>query len=651
MKTTGYAALTLTIITLISAVSVFAETVETNDSGKLYIIEFRGEPDDAQIMELRSRGLKIVDHFGGDKYWVRADSSSAISDIPFIKKTAHPEINDKLALPVAVSASMAKPSDKITATVSFFEGMSYSQARSLIASLGGTVIDKQMLYGDRLTVELPAGSLVEAAMSDSVRAIENGPREKITLNMRSAKAASVVDARVDFGLYGSGIVGGIWDGGAVGSHPDLDGRIILGEKGKVSDHATHVAGTMVGNGAARPAAEGMAPQAKLVSFNFKGDVPSEMEAAIRNHGISFSNNSWSYSNGWSYHYILKLWIWWGDYYFGHYSSESAAYDKLVYDKDLVILFAAGNDRGEKGPTDYSVKYLNITTARGDDTPHPADGPYCSVDVTGSAKNVITIGAVKRNGKMSSFSSWGPTKDGRIKPEICAVGTQVLSTLPDGGYASWSGTSMATPAASGAVALLFEQYHNDLGRDPSAAEIRALLAATAKDIGKKGPDYSCGFGMMDVYTAAEIVAESADSGIIIRDTVRKAKKYRTKSYSFEISPNTKHLKVALAWIDPPAQPNAQKALVNDLDLRLRMAGDSDVKLPWLLDPSKPKALASRGNNDVDNIELVEVDNPGAGKWTIEVNAARLNKGNNQRFALVVVTDKQITGKVAEVKSSN
>jgi len=650
MKTTRFAKLLVSTVFLVLAISTLAIASSKSGSEKLYIVEFRGEPDEVQLEALRLRGMMIVDHYDSDKYWVRAETGTTAAAIPFIKKISNPEISDKITLPLAVSTAMTKPSDKVTATVLFFDGISYRQASSLISSMGGVVLDKQMLYGDRLTVELPAGSVAKTALSDSVRIIEAGPREKITLNMRSAKASNVVAARSNFGLYGSGVVGGIWDGGAVGNHPDLEGRIIRGEKSKVSDHATHVAGTIVGSGALRPSAEGMAPLASLVSFDFKGDVPSEMASAVRDYGISFSNNSWSYSNGWSYHYILKLWIWWGDFYFGHYSSESAAYDKLVYDDDLVILFAAGNDRGEKGPTDYSVKYLDITKARGDETPHPADGPYRSIDVTGSAKNVITVGAVKQNGRMSSFSSWGPTKDGRIKPEISTVGTQVLSTLPDGKYDSWSGTSMATPGVSGAVALLFEQYRNDIGRDPSAAEIRALLAVTAKDIGKKGPDYSCGFGLMDINSAAQLVADSTQSGIIIRDAVRKAKTHRSKSYSFEIAKGTKHLKVALAWIDPPAQPNAKKALVNDLNLRLRR--DSGVEeLPWILDPSKPKALATKGNNDVDNIELIEVHNPGGGKWTIEVNAERINKSNKQKFALVVFTDSGINGKVTEVKNTN
>jgi subtilisin family serine protease len=646
MKKSWITTLTITIAIVFSAAALASNSPNTNNRGGLYIVEFRGEPDDAQLALLADRGIKLVDHFGKNRFWVRASSAAEMDGLEFVKKAASPKISDKVDLPLTFAIGSARQSDKLETIITFFDDVTEREASALVASAGGTVLGKGMLYGNRMMVEMPSGAVARLAENNLVRAVEAGQREKILPNLRSAEVASVVQTRTDYGLYGSGVTGGIWDGGAVGSHPDLAGRVILGEKSKVSDHATHVAGTIAGSGLIRPDAEGMAPESKLISFNFNGDVPSEMAEAVKDYGISFSNNSWSYNNGWYYHSILKLWIWFGDYYFGRYTSESAAYDKLVYDTNLVIMFAAGNDRADKGPKDYSVKYLDLTIGRGNDVPRPADGPYCSIDVTGSAKNVITVGAVNNKGRMTSFSSWGPTRDGRIKPEVCTVGTGVLSTLPDGTYASWSGTSMATPATSGAVALLFEQYRKVIGRNPSAAEVRALLVATAIDTGTKGPDYSNGFGLLDIHEAAALVESSPEKGLIIRDSVRKAKSARTKQYTFEVAPGTKQLKVALAWIDPPAQPNADKALVNDLDLRLYPAEGGEAQLPWVLDPARPKAAATKGDNDVDNIELVEISTPRSGKWTIEVSADTLNKGQRQEFALVVFADQEILGKVSE-----
>ena len=615
------------------------------ERGGLLILQFGAEPSDENIQDLRSLGIELVNHLEGNTYWVRSQTSN-FEDLPFIQAVIRPAAADKVIPPVAHELSLKSPAEQMSLTVALFNDISYEKAREQIEVLGGRVFGDRMLIGGRILAELPADSVEALAGSELVRAVETGPREKITHNIRAARTSSIDKARNEFHLTGKGITGGIWDEGSVAWHPDLASRIIVAEKGKLSEHATHVAGTVIGNGDGRFDATGMAPEATLVSYNFRGDIPTEMASAVSEHNIAFANNSWSYANGWSYHSILKLWIWWGDYYFGHYSSESAAYDKLVHDTGLVVLFAAGNDRADKGT---SEKYLDPAMGRADDTPHPADGPYRTIDITSSAKNVISVGAVTSTGKMTGFSSWGPTKDGRIKPEVVAKGTKILSTLPDGGYAKWSGTSMATPTATGGIALLMEHFNNKLGRFPSAEEVRALIAATGKDLGRKGPDYCYGFGLLDELNAAKVIASTPEHNLIIRDKVRKAKTKRTASYRFRVTSGTKLLKVALAWIDPPAQPNAMLTLVNDLDLRLYRARGIKEYQPWILNGEEPVEPATYGVNNVDNIELVEVENPLAGEWIIEVSAGRLSEGNAQKFALAVFSDREINGKVEAILS--
>ena len=634
------------VILITTFISAFAsDTSLARSRNGLYIAEFNGELSDEQESLLLVRGIRILEYAGANKYWLKAGPYADLSDLEFVKSVKRAGNTDKVSRSLASVASLSSNESRLVATVSFFKGTSYREARALITSLGGKALQSEMLYGNRLHVDLPAAAIASLAENDAVLALEGPPRMKMAVNSIAAEATTVTNTRIDFGLSGDGVVGGIWDEGWIGEHPDLDGRTIAGEKSKVSDHATHVAGTIIGNGTHLAAAAGMAPTAKLVSYNFNGDVATEMAEAVRQHGIAFSNNSWTYANGWGYHSILKLWLWWGDGNFGRYNSESAAYDELVYKTDLIVLFAAGNDRTDVGTSEE--KYLDLTIGRGNDAPHPADGPYCTVDVTGSAKNVITVGAVDKNGKMTTFSSWGPTQDGRLKPEVCSVGYHVTSTMPGGQYATWSGTSMATPAASGAVALLVEEYRTRLGRNPSAAEIRALIAVTARDLGQPGPDYRHGFGMLDAHSAAALIADNDQNSQIITDRVRKAKAQRTKCYQIQVPAGSRDLKVALAWIDPPASPNAKHTLVNDLDLRLYRNGSDEVEMPYILDPAKPNASAKKGDNTVDNIELVEVMRPKAGVWTIEISADTFGKGNKQKFALVVTSNKGFTTPVTEV----
>jgi subtilisin family serine protease len=75
----------------------------------------------------------------------------------------------------------------------------------------------------------------------------------------------------------------------------------------------------------------------------------------------------------------------------------------------------------------------------------------------ASKNCLAIGNLQNNDQIASSSSRGPAEDGRIKPDICAVGSSVYSTQPGNTYASFSGTSMACPGVSGTLADLWQAY--------------------------------------------------------------------------------------------------------------------------------------------------------------------------------------------------
>lgn len=652
MKTTRkmqHALIVVMAILIIGAVqsdTFAAVQKERNESrNSLYILSFGQELSDAQAAALERAGATVVAARGQGEVLVQTPNITGVNALPFVKNSRKMNAEAKLQGLPALAASPASTAT-MDVVVSLTKRGDYSDLRTAVSTIGGSMVSRGLLFGRRAVVRIPVGSAAELAAWDAVLAVEPAGRQKVVHNFLAAKSSKINNARNSYGLTGEGIVGGIWDEGMIDPHQDLVGQFEQVQGKKVSAHSTHVAGTIVGTGAGMEKARGMAPDAHLYSYDFNGDVPSEMAEAVRSNKILFANNSWSFSNGWSYHYILKLWIWWGDYFFGHYSSESAAYDDMIAETGLVVLFAAGNDRGEKGTT--TEAYLDMTIGRGNTVPHGPDGPYRSIDVTGSAKNVITVGAVDAKGKMTSFSSWGPTKDGRVKPEIVADGSQVVSTVPGGGYEAYSGTSMATPAASGGIALLLEQYKRLTGDKASPALIRALLAASARDLGNPGPDYVYGFGLFDAYRAASLIEDSLEKDLIIEDSVTKAPANRTKYYRVNIEKGTSTLKIALAWIDPAAAPTAGPTLVNDLNLRIYRPDGSQEQLPFVLDPAAPEANATRGVNRIDNIELVNVDRPVAGEWIIEVSAARVSQGKSQAFALVVNSSDPIVSPVSEVK---
>jgi hypothetical protein len=455
-------------------------------------------------------------------------------------------------------------------------------------------------------------------------------------NINAARVSNVDDAQAaPYNLDGSGVRIGQWESGVPQiAHPDLIGRVsIIDTSADVKEHATHVAGTMIGDGSGDATAKGMAPSASLYSYDNHpdgDDVLSEMSDAVSTYLINLSNNSWYQITGWIWNlYGDNVWVWFGDAGFGAYTSDSQAWDQTVIDTDLVIAKLAGNDRYEEGDQPPVEGHYH-----GDDPinkhydVHPPDGGstgYDSIVPISSAKNIITVGAVGDSGYMSSFSSWGPLDDGRIKPDLVANGEGLLSTIPVNDYALSTGTSMSTPVVTGSAALVLQAYRDKFSADPSPAMVKALLVGTAAELGNIGPDYSNGWGMLDLKAAVDLI----DSG----DTYLKTGSVsngQTVEYPLSVSSTDKVLKVTTVWTDPAGTPGAAKALVNDIDLEL-VDPSATSHQPWKLNPSSPISAATRGINSLDNVEQVLVNFPQEGTWTIRITGTSVQ--GSQPFAVV------------------
>jgi len=118
--------------------------------------------------------------------------------------------------------------------------------------------------------------------------------------------------------------------------------------------------------------------------------------------------------------------------------------------------------------------------------------------------------------MSSFSNYGPTDDGRIKPDISAKGVNVSSCIStsDTAYSSFNGTSMATPAITGLIVLLQKHFNNVTGAYMKAATVRGLLCHSAREAGAyDGPDYEFGWGLADGLAAANLISNKGNTSII------------------------------------------------------------------------------------------------------------------------------------------
>jgi len=472
-------------------------------------------------------------------------------------------------------------------------------------------------------------------------------------NLIAAETVSVDEVwpggSVGLSLDGSGtLLGelGVWDaGGVLLSHQEFTGRATqIDSPGGTHYHSTHVAGTLIAEGTDSDA-QGMSYAATIAAYDWD-DAQTEMALAAA-AGMNVSSHSYGFATGWRW--SSGDWYWYGDtdisevedYGFGYYGERAQEWDQITYDAPYyTICKSAGNDRNDDGPTPGDGHYVWDNDA--DDwvwstTVRNADGwdsGYDTVSWFTTAKNIITVGAVEDipggysapgDVVTADFSGYGPTDDGRIKPDLVANGTGLYSCTDnnDSSYNSYSGTSMSTPNLAGALNLLVRHYedtHSD--ETPLASTMKAILVQTADEAGDyDGPDFKHGWGLLNTQTAAEFISDDgAGMELVIEGTLSDG---NSDVYYLEADGLTA-IRVTLAWTDPPGTTPApaldptDPMLVNDLDLRLQTYPTLVTYEPYLLDPANPDDAPGTGDNARDITEQVLLESYTGGEFSVVVS---------------------------------
>jgi hypothetical protein len=536
--------------------------------------------------------------------------------------------------------------------------LSQTETRAIAAKRGWTL---RHVHASGRTVEL--------------QAIINGmPRYYGSHNVDAADSVNTDECwpggSSGLGLTGDGIILGIWDGGSVSTgHAEFEARAQqIDSASSPSAHATHVAGTMIAGGTwpgdvsyPAGASRGAAYDATLRCYDWNDDLTEMATAAAA--GLRASNHSYGIVTGWidGDFGAGSGWYWFGDiavsavedHAFGRYSSTSQAWDQFACN-NVYYLFvrSAGNDRDEYPGAGVGHYYWNPVTedwAWSTDDRDP-DGDYDSISHAGIAKNGLTVGAVRdvsggygnpADVVMTTFSSWGPADDGRIKPDIVANGYELFSPSSPGTWALMSGTSMSTPNVTGSLGLLIQHWRetHPSSDDLRSATLKALVIHTADECGAAdGPDYRFGWGLLNTLQAAEVITADASSPLTISEWNRL-----NGDPAFELQITTDgaedELRVTMCWTDPPGTPpantldNPVKMLENDLDLRVE-SSSSTIYRPWRLDPASPAAAATTGDNSVDNVEQVVIASPGADDFIVRVSHKGALQGGAQAFSLII-----------------
>jgi serine protease AprX len=653
-----------------AAALMAANLISVDASGSNYILIQTNAPITKEDREkLTNIKVEILEYVPDDTYICRYEPSdlSEIRKLPFVTwvNTYLKEfkIAPGIRPDVAANALSFAPNSlqlsraPVTVEVVLHKKSMTDAVRDEIAKAAGLDPGAVLASNGKIRLTVQQRRLDAVAAIDEVRHIERYEPPHLFNNV--ARGILAVDPAQANGMRGEGQIICVCDtgfdqGSPINTHPAFGGRVIklyaLGRGNEANDpdgHGTHVCGSALGDGVAinGTVIRGSAPAARLIVQSVLdaggglGGLPTDLHDLFlppyRDDAVRIHTNSW------------------GGPANSGYSANSAEVDDFVYNhRDFVICFAAGNAGSDAAST--GVVALG------------------SVGSPGTAKNSITVGASENNRPgfkmpqlptpleygdgwprdfpsppiktdpvsnnsegMAAFSSRGPASNNRIRPDVVAPGTSILSTkssvATSTGWAPYDalfffdgGTSMATPLVAGCAAVTRQFLLGQSPASPSAALVKAMLINGADpmhgqyappEVGS-APDNNQGFGRVNL--AATIGPYAAGTTVVFKDEATELDTGDVDTVEQALTAG-QSLKVTLAWTDP-----AGESLQNDLDLV--------VLLPNGLELHGNMPAGSTNFDRSNNVEQVAASNAAAGNATITVKAYRCV--SPQSYALVI-----------------
>ena len=554
------------------------------------LVQFSKLPSLQLQKNLRSAGLDLQTYLPGNAYLATIKNSFDFSQLSQSEIISINNIPALYKIDVALAAQVASnnTTNQKPVAVSYYASLDKAVVVDALQRIGALIIPTKFTEANVVFIQIEIEKINAIAALPFVSYIGLQNLNDTPLNYKGVGKHAVTSLLSQSGknLSGKGIVVGVGDNAEiVTQHIDFNARVINRVPFPFSLHGTHVSGTVAGAGLLDAKNNGMAPRATIVS-QYMSDIITTAPTYVTDYNMVVTNNSYTNAEA-------------GCVGTGTYDVVSNYVDKQMGDYDkLLHVFSAGND-GRNTCAPYPLSFATIKSGYQ------------------VAKNVLTVGAVDTLYAAASFSSRGPVRDGRIKPEIMATGVNVFSTKHFFTYEKSSGTSMSGPMVAGVATLLNEQYRKlNSGAVPQAALIKAVLCNAAEDLGRPGPDFTYGFGNLNARRAAETIENNR---FYLSTTA-------PSTNAIAVPAGTRRLKVMLYWADTAAAPNAATQLINDFDLTVTAPGNITHQ-PLILNPTPANvdSNAVEGIDRINNIEQVVIDNPVAGNYNINVNAFALPYG--------------------------
>jgi serine protease AprX len=655
------------------------ESADASHSNYL-LIQTTGPLSAEEKAQLTGLGVDIQEYVPENTYMCgyRASDLNAIRSLSFVAwadtyfqafkippslRTPAPE-SAASVLPAAIEQAPSRKPRQVD--VVFHEDVdpNSQELRTKIAEAAGLNADDLQTGRRKIRLTVEEGQLGQLASLDEVRHIEEVPTRQLFNNV--ARPILNADVVVNGTPYqGDGQIIAVADtgldrGSTTNVHAAFTGRVSkLYALGRTSPartddphgHGTHVAGSALGDGTSTSMGgpiQGTAPRARLVlqstldAGGGLGGLPADLHDLFE---PPYDDDARVHTNSWGTT-VPGL----------PYDASAQEIDDVVWNRqDLVITFAAGNDGTDKdrsgvvdvgsiGAQSAAKNCISVGASESSrPTFEPDYGTYWPTDFPADPINSDRQANDPQG--LVAFSSRGPTKEGRIKPDVVAPGTCILSTLSravahpshtfgtssDSLFFFDSGTSMATPLVAGCVAVLRETLVKNGSPNPTAALLKALLINGATELPGQyspteaglSPNNNSGFGRVDLAGSVIIPGANPNAGFGEEGPLKQGEEnsftidipeqQRDQPQSSEtegVSPTSAGitLKITLVWTDPPGA-----ALQNDLDLIVRAANGEE---------RHGNMGTNTGFDRSNNVEQITWTNMPPGKADVTIRAFRI-----------------------------